>query len=237
MSRRCSHASCAGRRRIRCVRTGTVGKIPRVLDDVEACPAGEREVFGGRPIARVFGLTRGADERAPQQEVDARLQVREVRHRDQQFSARDQNAPELCESLGLVRVWQMLQHVETQCAIECRIAVWQRGDRSATDGRGRVVVIHAFDREAVRIRVNEHALAATGVEHARAGRERVEVGPDARHFREIGRVVVPVWVGIAMVVAPDGVLAVPNITRGSGGHRARNYPPKDGVGVIRTPNS
>src|SRR4249920_640609 len=53
-------------------------KDPAVLDDLEACPAGEREVFGGRPIARVLGLTRGADERAPQQEVDARLQMREV---------------------------------------------------------------------------------------------------------------------------------------------------------------
>ena len=184
------------------------------------------------PIARVFGLTRRTNERAPQQEVDARLQVREVRHGDQQFSARNQDAPELCECLGLVRVRQMLQHVETQCAIECRVAVRQRGDRSAADGRGRVVVIHAFDREAVRIRLNEHALAATGVEHARAGRERVEVGPDARHFREIGRVVLPVWVGIAVVVAPDGVLAVPNISRGRGGHCGRNYPPKNEVGRI-----
>ena len=57
-------------------------------------------------------LGRGADETAGEQEMHARLQVREVRDRDEQLAARRQDAVQLRERARLFLERQVLEHVE-----------------------------------------------------------------------------------------------------------------------------
>ena len=64
---------------------------------------------------------------------------------------------------------QVLEHVEAERAIEAAVRVGKRHERSRAHALGRVVLIEAFDREPRGELVDEHALAAAGVEDARAG--------------------------------------------------------------------
>ena len=88
--------------------------MPRASHDREAGASCQVEVVGQRPIARVFQRTRGANQPSPQQEVHARLQVRQVRHGHEQFAAGLQDAVQLGERAWLFLECQVLQHVETQ---------------------------------------------------------------------------------------------------------------------------
>ena len=63
--------------------------------------------------------------RPVQQEVDARLQVGEVRDRDQQLAAGPQDAVQLGERARLLLERQVLEHVEAQRAIERAPAIRQ----------------------------------------------------------------------------------------------------------------
>ena len=57
-------------------------------DQRESGAARQLEVLDDRPIAGMLQLRRGADQASAQQELDARLQVRQIRHRDEQLAAR-----------------------------------------------------------------------------------------------------------------------------------------------------
>ena len=66
--------------------------------------------------------------------------------------------------------------------------------------------------QAGRVLFDEDAFATAGVEHARVARQGVEPLPDGCQLRDVGGVVVPVGVGLAMIVAAGGVLAVARTT-------------------------
>ena len=87
------------------------------------------------PIGRspgMLGEVRRANQPPGEQEVHARLQVREVRHRDEQLAAGRDHAKQLRERPRLVGERQMLEHVEAQRAIERRRR--RRAARSAIRG-------------------------------------------------------------------------------------------------------
>jgi hypothetical protein len=71
----------------------------------------------------------------------------------------------------------------------------------------RIVRVDAFDREAAGVFRDENALTAAGIEHARPFRQAIEPAPDRLELREIRRVIVPGRIGLAVIVAPLGVLA------------------------------
>ena len=73
-----------------------------------------------RAIARMLELGRGPDQASAQQEVHARLQVREVGHRHEQLAAGPQHAVQFGERHRLLLERQVLEHVEAQRAIERR---------------------------------------------------------------------------------------------------------------------
>ena len=177
------------------------------LDDLEARAFDERAVFGERTVARMLQLARGSNEPAAQQQVDARLQVRQVRHRDEQLSRRRQHAPQFRKGARLIRERQVLEHVETQHALEGPRLVRQRQQRPAAHERRAVVLVEAFDFQPAGVLLDEHAFAAAGIEHARARRQRVEITRHGLELRDVGRVVVPVGAGRAVVVATRGVFA------------------------------
>ena len=77
--------------------------------------------------------------------------------------------------------------------------------------------VDAFDGEAVRILADEHTLAASCVEYPRRARKGVQPGADGGELGEIGRVVVPRRVRLAVVVAARGVLATADYRR-AGAH-------------------
>ncbi len=167
----------------------------------------QAQVFGDRTIARVFLLARRANQAAGEQEVDARLQVREVRHRDQQLAVRLQHAVQFAQRARLLLVGEVLEHVEAQRAIERSGVERQFQQRRLTHVRRRVVRIDAGDRQPARVLLDQHALAAAGVEHARARRQRAEPGADDGEFREIGGEVVPGSVRRAVIVTALRVFA------------------------------
>ena len=197
----CSQPRSAGLRRIHEVRIGH-GREDAVLgQDVEAGAIEQAAVLRQRPVARMLHLARRANQAPGQQEVDARLQVREVRHRDQQLAARRQHAVQLGQRLRLILVGEVLEHVETQRAREAAVRERQRQQRSALDVRRRVVGVDAFDRQASGELLDQHALAAAGVEDGRAGGQGVQPAAHARQLGEVGREVVPGAIGRAVVVA------------------------------------
>jgi hypothetical protein len=70
-----------------------------------------------------------ADQPSAKQEVDARLQMRQIRDRHEQFAGRRQHAMHLGQRPRLIIVGQMLQHVEAERAIERRVRKRQRHQR------------------------------------------------------------------------------------------------------------
>src|SRR5687768_5239634 len=70
-------------------------KDAAAADQPEARRPPELQVFSDRTVARMFVLGRGADQPPAQQELNARLQVREVRDRNEQLAARPQDAKNL----------------------------------------------------------------------------------------------------------------------------------------------
>ena len=146
-----------------------------------------------------------------EQESDPRLQVREVRHGHEQFAAGRQHPEHLVERAPLVRVREVLEHVQAQHALVSIIRRGQGQDRRAPHVRGRVVVVHALDGEPGRVFLDEHPLAASCIEHTSRQRQRVEVGADPRELRDVGRVVVPGGIRNTVIVAADRVLAVPHV--------------------------
>ena len=62
------------------------GKDPPTFNDPEAGGAEQLQLLSDRPVARVLHLARRPDESSRQQEMQARLEVREVRHRDEGLS-------------------------------------------------------------------------------------------------------------------------------------------------------
>ena len=131
----CSQRERAGLRRIQGVSTGTVGKMPRRQTTSKPARRAERQVLAERAVARVLQRVRRANQAPGQQEVHARLQVREVRHRDQQLAAGRQHAEQLGERLRLILVRQVLEHVEAQRAIEAAGRRRERQQRSTPDVR------------------------------------------------------------------------------------------------------
>ena len=183
--------------------------------DVEAGAIEQAAVLRQRPVARMLHLVRRANQASGQQEVDARLQVREVRHRHQQLAAGRQHAVQLGQRLRLILVGQVLEHVEAQGAREAAVRERQRQQRSTLDVGRRVVGVDAFDRQASGELLDQHALAAAGVEDGRAGGQGVQPAADARQLGQVGREVVPGAIGGAVVVAALGVF-----TRSVGGRHS-----------------
>ncbi len=71
----------------------------------------------------MFQLGRGSNQPAAQQELNARLQVRQVRHRHQQLAARYQHAMEFGKRARLVFERQVLEDIEAQRAIERAVGI------------------------------------------------------------------------------------------------------------------
>jgi len=158
-------------------------------------------------IARVFVLGRRADEAPAQQELHAGLQVREVRDRHEQLATGHQHAVQLGERAGLILVRQVLQHVQTECALERCVREWERHQGRRLHARRRVVGVDAADAQARRVLVDEDAFTAAGVEDARVRRERVEIRAHRAELGEIGRVVIPGRIGCSVVVPARRVFA------------------------------
>ena len=173
----------------------------------EAGALGQLDIFARRTIARMFQLRRRADQPPAQEKVDARLEVREVRHRDEQLAARCEHAEQLAERARLVLEREMFEHVEAQRAIEGSVGKRQARHRRVCDALGLVVDVNARDRETRRVLVDEHALPAAGVEDARSGGQRVEVSTHRLELREIRRVVLPGRIGRTVIVPARRVFA------------------------------
>ena len=192
-------------------------KDPLARDEDESGSLGELDVLGHRAIARMLEFRGGADEPALKEKVHARLQVREVGNRHEQLAPRPEDALQFGERNRLFLERQMLEHVEAQRAIEDARAIRQRRHRSGVHALRRVVRVDALDRETVRVLADQNALATSRVEHAHRPGERVEPGADGRELGEVGRIVVPRRVRLAMVIAARGVLATAHHRR-AGAH-------------------
>src|SRR4029077_11297924 len=119
------------------------GEDAVAADQVEPGTIGEPQVLAERAIPGMLHLARGANQAAAQQEVQSRLQVREVRDRDEQLAIRREHAAELLERAWLVSEGQVLEDVEAEDPVEAPRAVGERHQRSADDVRGAVVVVDA----------------------------------------------------------------------------------------------
>ena len=60
--------------------------------DVETRALGQPKIFPNGPVSRVLDLAGRADETARHEKVQSRLQVRQVRHRDEEFPGRREDA-------------------------------------------------------------------------------------------------------------------------------------------------
>src|SRR5258708_24046161 len=87
-------------------------------DEREPGAARQLQVLADRTISGVLVLGGGPAQPPAQQELDARLQVREIPHRQQQLSAGPQDATQLREAAPLLLAGQVLQHLTTERAIE-----------------------------------------------------------------------------------------------------------------------
>src|SRR5690606_4599648 len=119
---------------------GQRGEDPDLFDDVEGGAAQELDVLAERTIPRMLDLARGPDQPAPEQQVQSRLQVCQIRDGDDQLALGSQDPMQLREGGGLVRVRQVLQYIETEDPCEASGLVGEREQRSAPDG-GRCVVL------------------------------------------------------------------------------------------------
>ena len=142
---------------------------PTTCDQFESGAVCQLQVFGDRAVSGVLEFRRRADQAALQQEVNARLQVREVGNGYEQLPVTREHAVQFLERFRLFLERQVLEHVEAERAIEAAVRVGKRRERSRADSLGRVVLIEAFDRKPRGELVDEHALTATGVEDACAG--------------------------------------------------------------------
>src|SRR4029453_13292684 len=116
---------------------------------------------------------------------------------------------ELHERRWLFLEGQVLEDVEAQRAIEAAIRVGKREERSCTHPLGRVVLIEALDRQPGCELVAEPALAAAGVEDARAGAQRFEPVAHGFQLRKVRWVVVPGGIRRPGIVAARRLLAAP----------------------------
>jgi hypothetical protein len=78
------------------------GKDAVAAHQVEPCAIGEPQVLGERAITGVLQLAGSANQAAAQQEVQSRLQVREIRDRHQHLAIRREHAAELLERARLI---------------------------------------------------------------------------------------------------------------------------------------
>ena len=179
-------------------------------------------VLARRTIARVLELRRGADETALQQEVRARLQVRQVRDRHEQLASGTEDAMELRERPWLLVEREVLEDVEAQRAVERFVRKGERRQRSAAHAIRGVVRVEALDVQPAAVLVDEDSFAAAGVEHARAGRHRIEPAAHGFELGDVGRVVLPVRIGRSVVITARGVLAAAHHRR-AGGHGRADY--------------
>lgn len=108
-------------------------KNPTSSDQLEAGALAQAHVLGRRSIAGVFRFRRGADQATPDEKVDTRLQVGEVRDRNEQFTARLEDTVKLSQRTRLIGERQVLEHVEAQRAIEGCVRVRQRRQRPGSD--------------------------------------------------------------------------------------------------------
>ena len=67
-------------------------------------------------IARMLERIGGPDEPAEQQEMHARLEVREIGHRHEQLAAPFEHAMQFRQGLGLSLIGQVLEHIEAKRA-------------------------------------------------------------------------------------------------------------------------
>ena len=190
VSSRCSQVSVAG----------AAGSVASRLAASERCPAADQrearsmreiEVLADRTIAGMLVLGCRPNQAPPQQELQPRLQVREIGNRDEQLAAVGQHAMQLCECARLVFVGEMFQDVEAERAIERPVLEGQGGNRTESHALGRVIGVDADDGQARCVLVDEYALSASSVEDTRRWWQRVEVPPDERELRDVGRIVVP----------------------------------------------
>src|SRR3954469_17508418 len=71
--------------------------------------------------------------------------------------------------------------------------------------RGPLFPAHAADRQLAAVFLDQHALAAAGVEHARGRRQRIEVAPHRGQLGNVGGVELPGGIERPMVVSAVGV--------------------------------
>ena len=158
VSSRCIQVKRCGCRRIRRVTTGSGRKDAAPADQREPGSTREIEVLADRTIAGMLVLGCRPDQAPAQQELQPRLQVREVGNRDEQLAAGARARDELCERARLVFVGQMFEDVEAQRAIESSVLEGQGGNRTESHALGRVVGVDADDGEPRCVLVDEHAL-------------------------------------------------------------------------------
>src|SRR3954469_6004017 len=97
---------------------GDGGKDALATDQFESSAARQLPVLVDRTIAGMLEFRCGADQAPAQQELDARLQMRQVRDRHEQLAARLEYAVQLGERARLFLERQMLEHIEAQRVIE-----------------------------------------------------------------------------------------------------------------------
>jgi hypothetical protein len=196
--------------------TGTLGKMP-LRDEHVAGALGHRDVLLRGAVARMLGFRGRPDQAAGQEEVDPRLEVREVRHGHEDLAAGPEHAPQLGEGLRLIVVGEVLEDVETERTIEAVRLVGQRRHRAGANVLGGVVGIDTLDGEPACVLGDEDAFAAAGVEHARRRRQLVEPAAHGVELRDVRRIVVPAWIRLAVIVASRGVFAAAHYRR-AGAH-------------------
>ena len=172
------------------------------LQEAEAGTVCEFQIFPDWAVARVLGQVRGSDEAPLHQEMNARLQVGQIGHRDEQLATRSKDTSHFPKSRGLIVERHVLEDVEAEDAIERSVGIGQRGQRSATDTVGLVVGIEALDAEPVAKLIDQHAFSAAGVEDACGRRQLAQIPTDLLELGEVGGIKLPVWRELAVVIAP-----------------------------------
>src|SRR5689334_9593226 len=133
----------------------------------------------------MFQLGGGANQSSAEEEVNSRLQVREVRDRHEQLAAAAQNAIQLAERARLILVLEVLENVEAERPIERAVGERQTRHRPARHPRRRIVGVNAGDLETIGVLLDEDPFTATGIEDARASWKGVKI---SSHGRKLGEV-------------------------------------------------
>ena len=63
------------------------------------------------------------------------------------------------------------------------------------------MLVESFDAQPIMELLDEDPFAASGIEHAGAGGKGAKIAPRKRQLQRVGRIVVPVGTGRAMVLA------------------------------------